>query len=186
MGHSFRRAVTGIVATLAVAAGQAAAGEAADALATAEAAVAAGDAAEAWTAFDRGVELFWAEAPLALRTAALVGADGAPARAAYASGDVLRVLLAPLGYGWTPIADAFRIRLAVDVVLATRAGIVLADIADFAVLEHTGPDRTREFAATLSVTLPELRPDDYELRIVLRDAATGKSAAVTLPFRSAP
>jgi len=181
-----RFAAVGLAATLAVAAGPAAAGEAADALATAEAAAAAGDAGGAWTAFDRGVELFWADAPLALRTAALIGADGAPGPTAYASGDVLRVLLSPLGYGWTPIADAFRIRIAVDVVLATRGGVVLADITDFAVLEHTGPDRTREFAASLSVTLPELRPDDYELRLVLRDAATGKSAAVTLQFRSAP
>jgi len=186
MRHALRLAAGGLAATLVAAAGQAAAGEAAAALGAAEAAAAAGNVAEAWTAFDRGVELFWADAPLALRTAVLTGADGAPPPATYAGGDVLRVLLSPLGYGWTPIGDAFRIRIVVDVVLATRSGVVLAEIADFAVLEHTGPDRTREFAASLSVTLPELRPDDYELGLVLRDAATGKSAAVTLPFRSAP
>lgn len=174
----------GMIAALVVAAPPAVAGEAADAVAAAEAAVAADEAATAWTAFDRGVELFWAEAPLALRAAALVGADGGEAPGTYAGGDVLRVRLSPVGYGWTPIGDAFRIRIAVDVTLVTRAGVVLADVADFAALEHTGPDRTREFTAVLSVTLPELRPDDYELRLVLRDAATGKTTAVVLPFRA--
>ncbi|MGV8839496.1 MAG: hypothetical protein ACWA6X_04235 [Bauldia sp.] len=176
----------GLLAALVVlSGGPAAAGEAADALAEAEAAAAAGDPA-AWTAFDRGVELFWAEAPLALRTAALVGEDGGAPPAAYASGDVLRIALSPVGYGWTPIADAFRIRIVVAVELVTRAGVVLADIEDFATLEHTGPERTREFAATLTVTLPDLRPDDYELRLVLRDAATGKTAAAVVPFRAGP
>jgi hypothetical protein len=182
----FRHRLAAGIVTALIAAGPAAAGEAADALADAEAAVVAGDGAAAWTAFDRAVELFWADAPLALRAAALTGAEGAPPPVTYASGDVLRVVLAPVGYGWTPIADAFRIRLAIDLELVTRGGVVLADIADFATLEHTGPDRTREFAATLSVTLPELRPDEYELRLVLRDAATGKSAAVPLPFRAGP
>ncbi|MCW5717004.1 MAG: hypothetical protein KIS68_04130 [Bauldia sp.] len=184
MGYRHRLAA-GIVAVL-LATAPALAGDAAEALADAEAAAGAGDAAGAWTEFDRAVELFWADAPLAFRAASLVGEDGDRAPATYAGEDVLRVLLAPVGYGWTPIADAFRIRLVVDVQLATRGGVVLADITDFATLEHIGPDRTREFAATLSVTLPELRPDDYELRLVLRDAATGKAAAVTLPFRAAP
>src|SRR5205085_5167618 len=126
------------------------------------------------------------EAPMALRTAVLVGPDGAAPPATYAGGDVLHLALAPIGYGWTPIADAFRIRIAVDIELATRGGVVLASVADFATLEHTGAERTREFAATLAVTLPELRPDDYELRLVLRDAATGKTAAATIPFRAGP
>ncbi|MCC6734677.1 MAG: hypothetical protein IT534_00950 [Bauldia sp.] len=183
--RSSTRIPAGILAALvALSAGPAAAGEAADALAGAEAAAAAGDAGAAWTAFDRGVELFWAEAPLAVRTAAFVGNDGGAPPAVYAGGDALRILLAPVGYGWTPIADAFRIRIVVDVELATRAGVVLADVGDFATLEHTGADRTREFSAVLTVTLPELRPDDYELRLVLRDAATGKTTAVVLPFRA--
>lgn len=182
LGRHFR---IGMTVALIVAAGPSRAGDAADALAAAEAAAAAGDEA-AWTAFDRAVELFWADAPLAVRTATLVDAEGLPAPAILAGGEVLRVLLAPVGYGWTPIADAFRIRIAVDLQLVTRGGVILAEQADFALLEHTGPVRTREFAATLAVTLPELRPDDYELRLVLRDAATGKSAAVTLPFRAGP
>lgn len=186
MGFAHHMRIGVLAASIAAVGLPADAGEAADALAAAEAAVAAGHPAAAWTAFDRAVELFWAEAPLALRTASFVGADGAAAPAAYAGGDVLRVFLAPVGYGWTPIADAFRIRLVVDVELATGGGVVLAEIAGFATLEHTGPDRTREFVATLSVTLPELRPDDYELRLDIRDAATGKTVSVTLPFRAGP
>lgn len=169
----------------AVAASPAIAAEAGDALTAAEALVDAGDAAAGWTAFDRAVELFWADAPLTLREAALVGPAGA-APEAYRSGDTLTATLAPVGYGWTPIGAEFRIRIVVDVELATRSGAVIATIADFAVLERIGPDRTREFAATLSVTLPDLRPDDYELRLTLRDAATGKSAGTALSFRVVP
>lgn len=169
-----------------IAATAARAGEAADALAAAETAIAAGDPAAAWTAYERAAELFWAEAPLTLRDASLVGENGGDPRSVYASGDALRVHLAPLGYGWTPLADAFRIRIAVDLELATLAGVVIAAVADFATLEHTGAERTREFSAMLTVTLPDLRPDDYELRLVLRDAATGKTASVVIPFRAGP
>lgn len=165
----------------------AAAGEAAEATANAEALVATAPA-EAWDAFERATELFWAEAPLAFRTAVLVdGVDGfgqyQPRRGnSFAAGDVLTAYLEPVGYGWTPIGDDYRIRFTVDIAISTADGATVAREDAFAVIERTARTRSREFEATVKLTLPGLLPGGYVLSLIFHDAATGKSAAAAIPF----
>lgn len=176
----------GLVSTAAVMP-PAIAGEIADAARAAEEALAT-DGDDAWAAFDRAVELFWAEAPLSFRRAVLVddvagfGDFVIRAGARYRAGDAVHVYLEPVGYGWTPIGDLFRVRFAVDVeIVAEDRGVIAAE-QDFALVERVGPTRSRELEVTMTMALPGLPPGRYELRLGFRDAATGKAATASVGF----
>ena len=175
-----------LASTLTVEAAQA--GPIADAAAEAEALLAAGSPAEIWEQFDRATELFWAEAPLAFRRALLVeSADGygqfePRGNAPFATGDRLIAYLEPVGFGWTALGEQYRIRFTVDVVVASVGDGVIVAEPGFAAIEHLGRARSREFEATLEMTLPDLSADHYVLRVTLHDAATGKSATTELAF----
>jgi hypothetical protein len=176
------------VSLVAATAASASAGEVADAAAQAEGMLAAGNPADIWRAFERATELFWAEAPLTFRTAIL--ADDVTGYGQYrprqgngfAPGDTLTAYLEPVGYGWTAIGEEYRIRFTVDVVIATAGGDVIADDAGFAVVERVARTRSREFEATVRLTLPGLTAGAYVLSLTFHDASTGKSATATIPF----
>ncbi len=122
------------------------AGEAADATAAAEALIPAAAPSVAWDAFERATELFWAEAPLAFRAATLAeSVDGfgqyqPRSGNSFAAGDVLAAYLEPVGYGWTPIGDDYRIRFTVDVAILSADGQTVASEDAFAVIEQDGAD----------------------------------------------
>lgn len=180
-----------LAGVLIVSAGAAAAGEIVDAATEAEALLVDGALGEAWEVFDRATELFWAEAPLAFRTAFLaesVAGFGEFERretAIFSVGDRLTAYLEPVGYGWTAIGEDFRVRFAVDIEIASIQNGVIAAEADFAIVEHLGQARSREFQATIAMTIPRLPLGDYELRLTFRDAATGKVATAPISFEIA-
>lgn len=146
---------------------------------------------ELWSAFDRATELFWAEAPLSFRVATFAqsvegyGRYVPRADSRFSAGDRLVVYLEPVGYGWTAIGEEFRIRFDLDLEVASaQRGTLLAE-EDFAVIERLSRNRGREFQATVAFVIPQLPAGDYELRLTLHDAATGKSASTALGFQIA-
>ena len=136
-----------------------------------------------WSEFDRAVELFWAEAPLSFRAATLVDSSEGYGRyvlrdgVRYQPDDSLTAYLEPVGYGWTAIGDDFRIRFDLDLEITSEiAGTLLAE-PGFAIVERLSQNRSREFQATIELTVPDLPTGRYQLRLTFSDAATGKSAA---------
>lgn len=180
-----RAALAGL---LIITAGTVAAGEIADAATEAEMLLTNGAPGEAWEVFDRATELFWAEAPLAFRTVLLaenvVGFGRFERRETtnFSAGDRLTVYLEPIGYGWTAIGDDFRVRFVVDIEIASIENGVIAVEPDFAIVEHLGQTRSRDFQATIAMTIPQLPAGDYELLLTFRDAATGKVASAPIGF----
>jgi hypothetical protein len=187
----FRIKRAALAGLLTIAAGTAGAGEIADAAGEAETLLSVGTPAEAWEEFDRATELFWAEAPLGFRASHLaesVAGFGQFERretSIFSVGDRLTAYLEPIGYGWTAIGEDFRVRLAVDIEIASVQNGVIAAEADFAVVEHLGQTRSREFQATIAMTIPQLPIGGYELRLTFRDAATGKVASTSIRFEIA-
>ena len=186
--HHSRMKTAALAGVLTIAASSVAAGEIADAATEAEALLTNGAPAEAWELFDQATELFWAEAPLAFRAALLAesvtgfGQFEPRETATYVVGDPLIVYLEPIGYGWTAIGNEFRVRLAVDIEIASDEGGLIASETDFAVIEHLGRTRSREFQATIMMTIPQLPTGGYELTLTLRDITTGKIAAAPVGF----
>jgi len=180
-----RAALAGV---LIIAAGTVAAGEIADAATEAETLLTNGAPGEAWEVFDRATELFWAEAPLAFRRVLLAenvsgfGRFERRENTNFSAGDRLTVYLEPIGYGWTAIGDDFRVRFVVDIEIASIENGVIAVEADFAIVEYLGKTRSRDFQATIAMTIPQLPAGGYELRLTFRDAATGKIATAPIGF----
>ncbi len=176
------------LALLLAGAAAATAGEIADAAQRAETQLGAGSAAEALESFDVATDAFWRALPLSFRRTLIVdSAEGygryklRPERP-FHPGDTMLIYLEPVGYGWLAEGSAFRVRLVADLEIRTGSGLILATAHDFATVEQAARARSREFQATIGLTLPNLKPDDYELHLTFRDAATGKKAEVTLPF----
>lgn len=170
----------------------ASAGPVADAAGEAERSLAAGASDAAIAAFDRAADAFWQALPLGFRTAVFArrangfGDYEARADGPFRPGETVLIYLEPVGYGWTATGDGFRIRLSADLEIRTAAGIILAKAEDFAAVEQVSRAKSREFQATIGLTLPNLKPDSYELRLTVRDATTGKFANLTMPFVVAP
>ena len=169
--------------------GRAMAGEIADVMVEVEGLIDEGDPAEIWAGFDRATELFWAEAPLAFRAATLAdnvagfGQYQPRADNLFAPGDRLTVYLEPVGYGWTAIGTEFRIRFSIDIEIVSQTGGVTLAEEGFALIERLARNRSREFQATISMTLPALPAGPYQLRLTFHDDATGKSAVAEVPFQ---
>ena len=159
-----------------------------DAFLGAERMLEAGDANAVWNAFDRATELFWAAAPLGFAEIALAEnvagyGDFTPrADNRFSPGDELILYIAPVGYGWTAIGDEYRIRFRLDLEIASTTRGVVVDEEGFATVERLTRTRGREFQATVSLTVPQLPADDYEIRISFHDAATGKEAVAVIAF----
>lgn len=166
----------------------AAAGEVGDAFLEAEAALEGDDAIATWEAFERATELYWAAAPLSFN--AIVIADEVRSFGDYetrpdnrfSAGDRFTLYVEPVGYGWTAIGADYRIRFVLDLAITSEARGVLFSESEFAVVERRAKTRAREFQATISLTLPTLPPDRYQMQLTFRDAATGKAAVAEIDF----
>ena len=147
-----------------------------------------GKPAEALGAFDKATDAFWAASPLQVRLALFAtsvegyGQYTPVTTAAFKSGDSVTVYLEPVGYGYTLGDSAVTVAFTTGLEIRTPGGLVLAKTDDFGKLEWHGRTKSREVHAAVKVTLPELKPGDYQLVLTLGDAASGKSTAVTLPF----
>jgi hypothetical protein len=69
-----------------------------------------------------------------------------------------------------------------DLELATRSGKVLADQKGFQTVTLESRYRTREFFATLTLSLDGIEPGDYVLSYTVHDAVGGRAARVDQPF----
>jgi hypothetical protein len=166
----------------------AAAGEITEKAAEAETLLQSGEAGPAFDALGTAVDAFWKVAPLTIREAYFLAAgdgDGRPIPrpdGPFRSGERARVLLEPLGYGFTEDSGIFRIALTTGIEIRTPGGLILAKSEDFGRLEWAGPGRNRNFTGRIGIDLPELKPGDYELLVTLGDQASQKTASVALPF----
>src|SRR5204863_7962183 len=109
----------------------AAAGEIADRAAEAERLLGDGKAAEAQAAFDKAAAAFWIASPLQLRVVTFAdevksfGNYTPHGGTAFKPGDTLLVYLEPIGYGFTPVGDGFKVIIAADVEIHTPGGLIL-------------------------------------------------------------
>lgn len=165
----------------------ASAGPVADNAAAAEALLDDGLTDEAIAAFGAATEAFWAAAPLTFGAATFVDSvaafsDFQAADPTFAAGDTVTIYLEPRGYGFVQAAGWFRAAFATAIEIRTPGGLILGQSDDFGTVVWAGRHPSREILLTVSVTLPELKPADYELDLTLSDNATDKSATVVLPF----
>ncbi len=164
-------------------------GEIAEGALRAEQLIAEPRPADALSELDGVVEAVWREIPLQFRTAAFaetgsVEAYGKyqPREGVFCSGDTLTVYVEPVGYGFFVTGATMAIDLAAGIEIRSPGGIVFARAQEFGRLEWTGRARSREIHGDISVTLPDLKPGDYEIFVTLTDEATGKAAQAALPF----
>lgn len=185
-----RGAAVALVAVLAVlSAHEVQGGEIADGARRAERLIAESRTAEALTELDGAVDAFWREMPLHFRTAVFaetgsIEAFGKyrPREGAFRRGETVTIYVEPVGYGFFVTGATMTIDLAAGLEIRSPGGIVFAQAAEFGRLEWTGRSRSREVHGDISVTLPELKPGDYEIVMTLTDEATGKAAQAALPF----
>ena len=175
------------LATACVAPG-ALAGPAADKASEAEALLGEGKAGEALSAFDEAIEAFWQGSPLQFR--AVLFADAVAAfgkyeprpNAIFRAGESVTVYLEPIGYAFVSAGGFHRVAFATGIEIRTPGGLILGATEDFGELIWSGRAKSREVHAAISVTLPQIKPGDYELLLTLTDQASKKTATVTLPF----
>lgn len=165
----------------------ASAGPIADNAAAAEALLDDGLVDEAIAAFGAATEAFWAAAPLTLGAATFATdvnsfGDYQAVDPTFAAGDTATIYLEPQGYGFVEVGGWYRAAFATALEIRTPGGLILGQSDDFGTVVWAGRHPSREILLTVSVTLPELKPADYELELTLSDNASDKSATVVLPF----
>lgn len=158
----------------------------------AETLLAQGQPAEALAAFDKATDAFWAASPLQFRAALFAasvkgfGQYEPRADANFRSGDTALVYLEPVGYGFTPSGSGYDVAFTTGIEIRTAGGILLAKTDDFGRLDWHGRSESHEVQAAVGITLPTLKPGNYQLKLTLSDAASAKQASVTLPFTIVP
>ena len=163
------------------------AGPAADAAAEAEALLSS-DPSAALAAFGKAEAAFWAASPLQFRKVIFAGdvkgfGQYTPRPdSVFKAGERATIYLEPFGYAFTENGDTIDVGLTADVEIRTPGGLILGKADDFASLEWSGREKSREVHATIAIDLPALKPGDYELVLALRDKASPKTTTATLPF----
>ncbi len=175
-------------AAMALFASGAVAGETADRAAEAEALLSAGKATDAVTALDAAIDAFWKTLPLQFRVSLFADSVVASgkyeprATASFKAGEKATIYLEPVGYGFVTADGLNSVSFSTAVEIRTPGGLILGKTDDFGKLTWSGRSRSHEVHAAIELTLPDLKPGDFELQVTLTDDATGKSAPVTLPF----
>ena len=147
-----------------------------------------GKPAEALKAFDGATAAFWAASPLQFRVATFAasakgfGEYQPLTDASFRSGDTATVYLEPVGYGFAQAVSTVVVAFTTGIEIRTPGGILLAEGA-LSRLEWQGKSRNYSVPAIVKVTLPNLKPGDYKLKLTVTDVASAKQAAVTLPFK---
>jgi hypothetical protein len=164
------------------------AGEVARKAAEAETLLQSGEASAAFDALNAAVNEFWSLAPFIIHSASVaseggnsVASDPASVRPVR-SGEKIKILVEPLGYGFTESGGEFTIALKTGIEIRTPGGLILARTDDFEDLKWSGPVKNRSFTAKVGVELPKLKPGNYEILLTLTDQASGGTASATLPF----
>jgi hypothetical protein len=161
----------------------------ADKAKAAETFAAAGNFVAAMDALDEAASALWDKSPLVFRRALWV-AEAPTGFGAYipreanvfGSGHEMHLYTEPVGFGWRKSGDIWRTELVIDVLVKTAAGEQIFQQSDFQKLLLGSRVRNREFMAHVTYTLTGIPPGDYVIDTTFRDAVTGKSGTVSLPF----
>jgi len=167
--------------------GGALAGPIADQASTVEKLLASGDGAGALKAFDAAEDAFWTASPLQFRVAVFADAvksfaDYQPrANSAFHAGETVTIYLEPVGYGFASDGDLYRVSFNSGVEIH-KGDVILGKTDDLGALGWQGREKSHEVHVAITLTLPNLKPADYQLLLTLNDQTSGKSATTTLPF----
>jgi hypothetical protein len=164
------------------------AGPIADKASEAESLIGSGDAAGALGAFDAATEAFWEASPLQFRVATFADSisgfadfaarpDGTP----FHPGDTMQIYLEPVGYGFATDGGATRASFSIGTEIR-QGDVVLGKTDDLGKFAWQGTGKNYAIDATISMTLPALKPGDYTLLLTVTDDASGKSATTPLGF----
>ncbi len=169
--------------------GAAYAGPLVDAAERAERVMEAGEPVRALEALDQAVAKVWQEAPLAFRSWALVeSAEGygiyqPRENSAFRPGEIMRVYVEPVGFGYGGGEGTYEVALHADLALETPGGQILAEGKDIFSIRVPSRNRIREFNMTLSFAVPQLAPGPYQAVFTVRDRHSDKSGEFKVPFR---
>lgn len=169
--------------------GAAAAGEVAEAGATAERLVSEGRHREAWEILERAQDGIWATAPLEFRRLLFVAAEPQGfgvfeprSSNLFKAGDVLLVYGEPFGFGYGRDEGLAKIEFEVKLSVVSGAGAeVIAPRSGR--LDLKSRHQNKEFMLHFAYHPQGLKPGDYQLVAEFRDIASGKSASQRMPFR---
>lgn len=180
-----------VCTAMALFAGQALAGQLADAAAKAEALALSGDTVGAHDALRAAIGDFSATLPFAVGKAVFVTADPTgyamyepKPDIAFKPGEALVSYIEPVGLSWKPAAIAGKLQshFTVDLDILSSTGEVLASQKAFGDFTFTGFFRNQEIYATLTTDVTGAAPGDYVLRFRFNDINNGKSATVDQKF----
>jgi hypothetical protein len=154
----------------------------------AESLIGSGDAEGALGAFDAATEAFWEASPLQFRVATFAEAirgfasyearpDGTP----FHAGDTMQIYLEPVGYGFATDGAATRVSFGIGTEIR-QGDVVLGKTDDLGKFAWQGTGKNYAIDATISMTLPALKPGDYTLLLTVTDDASGKSATAPMAF----
>src|SRR5215210_7551160 len=102
----------------------------------------------------------------------------------FKAGEPLIAYAEPVGYGWKDIGNGmFEFGFAVDFLIKSPDGKILAGQQDFARLAERSHARNLEFMVTLTLNVTGAPPGDYVVEYKMRDIASEKSTTFELPFK---
>ena len=169
--------------------GQVAAQVVVDKAKEAEALAAQGKYIEAINALDDATAALWDRSPLVFRRALWVaeppggfGVFNPRENNVYAPGAAMIAYAEPIGFGWRRSGEIWRLDMAIDIVIKSAQGKILAERTDFQKLQLASRVRNREFMARVTYTFTGIPAGDYVLDTTLRDNVTGKKGTYTLSF----
>jgi len=133
----------------------------------------------------------WEKTPLSMRRALFVakkaqgfGQFEERSSNVFKPGEPLVAYAEPVGYGWKDVGNGmFEFGFAVDFLIKSPDGKILAGQQDFAKLAERSRTRNLEFMVTLTLNVTGAPPGDYVVEYKLRDIASNKSTTFELPFK---
>jgi len=135
----------------------------------------------------------WEKTPLSVRRAIFVakkaqgfGQFEERSSNVFKAGEPLIAYAEPVGYGWKDVGNGmFEFGFAVDFLIKSPDGKILAGQQDFARLAERSHARNLEFMVTLTLNVTGAPPGDYVVEYKMRDIAGDKSTSFELPFKIA-
>ncbi|HEX2255926.1 MAG TPA: hypothetical protein VHG92_04340 [Afifellaceae bacterium] len=176
-------------ATIHFAAGAAVAGPVVEAAERAEELADAGEPVRALEALDEAVAVVWQQAPLGLRTWAIVDEVGGYGiydpreEAVFRPGETMRVYLEPVGFVYASQGDMHEVGLSADLAIETPRGQIIVEAKDLFSMAWQSRNRIRELPVTFAFRVPELVPDEYRATFTVRDRNSEKTGEFSVPFR---
>lgn len=134
-------------------------------------------------------EAAWSAAPLHLSVVTLATEAGgygsyvARENNIFAPGEPILIHAEPVGYGWAENATGgYDFGFDIDLVVYDGTGEAVLEKADFMKLGKSSFARMKEFSLDLTLNLDGAPAGDYVVEYTLRDIASDKTTAITMPI----